>query len=198
MQHFILNYDYRCPWTAIVHDTVLDALDAGADWDVRFEPFCLGQVHVEDGDTPIWDRPSDDSGLEALQVSVIVRDEVPTAFAQVHRELFAIRHVHGEHFDRGTIDKVLADAGVEPTKVWRSVDDGSALETVRREHDAQRDDYEAWGVPTFMADDRAVFIRFMERSDGDGDLAIRRVAQVLDLMNDEVNLNEFKHTSLKH
>lgn len=198
MKHFRLNYDYRCPWTAIVHDTVLDGLEAHADWDVRFEPFSLGQVHVADGGVPIWDRPQDDSGLDALQVSVVVRDEHPDAFAQVHRALFALRHLQGEQLDRPHIDSALTGAGLDPEAIWPLVDDGSALATVRDEHTRQVKDLEVWGVPTFMIDDRAVFVRFMERSDGDGALAIRRVEGVLEMIENDANLNEFKHTSLAH
>lgn len=198
MRSFRLNYDYRCPWTAIVHDTVLDGLEAGADWDVTFEPFSLGQVHVEDGETPIWDRPEDDSGLEALQVSVVVRDAHPDAFLAVHRGLFALRHHRGEQLDRNHIDAVLTEAGVAPDDIWSAVDDGSALATVRDEHTAQTKDHEVWGVPTFIVGEQAVFIRFLERSDGDGKLAIDRVDRVLELIADGANLNEFKHTSLTH
>jgi 2-hydroxychromene-2-carboxylate isomerase len=198
MGSFRLNYDYRCPWTAIVHDTVLDGLAAGADWNVRFEPFSLGQVHVPDGGIPIWDRPADDSGLEALQVSVVVRDDHPDAFRAVHRDLFALRHIRGEQLDRPHIDKVLTGAGIDPGIIWPRVDDGSALAVVRDEHTTQVKDLEVWGVPTFMIGDRAVFIRFMERSDGDGRLAIERVEQVLSMIQHDANLNEFKHTSLEH
>lgn len=198
MTSFRLNYDYRCPWTAIVHDTVMDGLAAGADWDVHFEPFSLGQVHVGDDEVPIWDRPGDDSGLEALQVSVVVRDDHPDSFLAVHRGLFALRHVRGVRLDRVGIDGVLTAAGVDPARVWPSVDDGSALATVRDEHTAQTKDHDVWGVPTFVIDDAAVFIRFMERSDGDGALAVERVERVLDLLVNAQNLNEFKHTSLDH
>lgn len=198
MTSFRLNYDYRCPWTAIVHDTVLDGLAAGADWDVTFEPFSLGQVHVGDDEVPIWDRPGDDSGLEALQVSVVVRDDHPDAFGTVHRGLFALRHHEGVNLDRPNITRVLTAAGLDPTPIWAAVDDGSALATVRDEHTAQTKDHEVWGVPTFMIDDRAVFIRFLERSNGDGALAIERVGRVLDLLIGDPNLNEFKHTSLEH
>ncbi len=198
MESFRLNYDYRCPWTAIVHDTVLDALDAGAAWDVTFEPFSLGQVHVEEGQVDIWDRPQDDSGLEALQVSVIVRDTFPDMFRSVHRGLFALRHHQGKLLDRTNVDDVLRACGVDPALIWPRVDDGSALATVRKEHTAQVDELDVWGVPTFLIGNSATFIRFMERTEGNGQLAIRRVQQILDLATGETNLNEFKHTSLDH
>ncbi|MBS1848076.1 MAG: protein-disulfide isomerase [Actinobacteria bacterium] len=195
---FRLNYDYRCPWTGIVHDTVLDGLDAGADWDVRFEPYSLSQSHVTDGESPIWDRPEDDSGLEALEVSVVVRDRFPEAFRTVHRGLLGLRHHRGLNLDRSNISGVLNDAGLSAADVWPGVDDGSALAVVRDEHETQVKDHDVWGVPTFMVGPRAVFVRFLERSDGDGDLAIRRVTRVLSALVDDPNLNEFKHTSLDH
>lgn len=193
-----LNYDYRCPYTAVVHDTVLDALDAGADWDIAFEPFSLGQAHVADGQLPIWERPDDDSGLEALQVSVVVRDRFPDAFLAVHRGIFAIRFTDAKPLSRPNIDAVLRTAGLEPDDVWPHIDDGSALSTVRDEHTAQVKELEVWGVPTFMIDDQAVFVRLTERSDGDGALATRRIQRVLDLIEDEPVLNEYKHTSIDH
>ena len=48
---FALTYDYRCPYGRIVHDHVSTALKAGATWNVKFTPFCLGQAHVEEGET---------------------------------------------------------------------------------------------------------------------------------------------------
>ena len=76
-RHFGLTYDYRCPYARIVHDHVVTGLRAGADWDVTFLPFSLGQAHVEEGQTPIWERPADDTGLLALQASIAVRDTQP-------------------------------------------------------------------------------------------------------------------------
>ncbi len=51
-----------------------------------------------------------------------------------------------------------------------------------------------FGVPTFIVDDRAVFVRLMNRPDGDGALARRTVDQVLVLLNEHPELNEFKYT----
>ena len=39
-----------------------------------------------------------------------------------------------------------------------------------------------WGVPTFIVDDEAVFVRLMDRPQGDGDHAIRTIERVLDLL----------------
>jgi hypothetical protein len=43
---FAVTWDYRCPFARNAHEHVLDGLAAGAEWDVTFLPFSLGQVHV--------------------------------------------------------------------------------------------------------------------------------------------------------
>ena len=45
-QTFAVTWDYRCPFARIGHEHVLDALEAGAPWDVTFVPFFLNQSHV--------------------------------------------------------------------------------------------------------------------------------------------------------
>ena len=76
-RRFGLTYDYRCPYARIAHDHVIAGLRAGADWDVTFLPFSLGQAHVAEGEPPVWERPESDSGLLALQASIAVRDTQP-------------------------------------------------------------------------------------------------------------------------
>lgn len=196
MTAFSLNFDYRCPGTYVVHDNVLDGLAAGADWDITFQPFSLGQVHVADGELAIWDRPGDDSGLAALQVAVTVRDRHPDAFLAVHRGLFELRHRRGARLERRQIDAVLDASGISPADIWPHIDDGSALDVVQREHTDQVKHHQVFGVPTFVVGDQAVFVRLDELSDGDGELAVRRIARILDLITGAPDLNEFKHTSL--
>jgi len=48
-RRFALTWDYRCPYGRIAHDHVVTGLRGGADWDVAFLPFSLGQSHVEPG-----------------------------------------------------------------------------------------------------------------------------------------------------
>ncbi|MGA1543003.1 MAG: hypothetical protein ACO38D_11060, partial [Ilumatobacteraceae bacterium] len=84
---FAITWDYRCPYGRIAHDHVVTGLRAGADWDVTFLPFCLGQSHVEPGMPDVWDAPETDSGILALQVAVAVRDQQPHAFLDLHHAL---------------------------------------------------------------------------------------------------------------
>lgn len=199
MTDFAVTYDYRCPFARNAHEHLVTALRAGADadWGVRFVPFSLGQVHVAEGEPDIWDRPGDDSGLVALQAGVVVRDRLPDRFLDVHLALFALRHDEGKRFDEAEVRRVLTGQGVDADAVFAEIADGSALARVRQEHTAAADDFEVWGVPTFVLGDAAVFVRLMDRPGDDAAHARRSIQRVLDLLTDAPELNEFKHTSLK-
>jgi 2-hydroxychromene-2-carboxylate isomerase len=193
---FSVTYDYRCPFARIAHRHVVDGLLDGADWDVTFVPFSLGQVHIEEGDIPIWERPTDDSGLLALQASVVVRDKWSGTFPIVHRALFEARHVDGAKIGDAAVLRSILDAhDVDSDAVFAEVSTGRPLEIVRDEHTAAVRDLEVWGVPTFADDTHAAFVRLMDLP-VDGADARRSVERIIDLLDGWPSLNEFKHTSL--
>lgn len=198
MTSFALTYDYRCPFARIAHLHVLEGLAAGADWDVRFVPFSLGQAHVEDGDVDVWDEPERDSGLLALQTSVVVRDRHPEAFPAVHRELFELRHTHARDLsDKGELISVLDAAGVDADAVLDEVSTGGPLQVVKTEHETAVRELKVWGVPTFMSDTDAVFVRLMEPPRGDAELATSTIERIVDMLTGWPQLNEFKHTAVR-
>jgi hypothetical protein len=194
---FAVTWDYRCPFARIAHEHIVTGLEAGAEWDVTFVPFSLGQVHVAEGETDIWERPDDDSGLLALQAGVVVRDRHPEQFLAVHRALFDLRHVHGGKLnDEAAVREALAASGIDANTVFAAIAEGSALEQIRKEHEAAASGHDVWGVPTFIVGEQATFVRLMHASEGDSELARRTVERVIDLVADWPDLNEFKHTSI--
>lgn len=196
-REFAITWDYRCPFARNASEHVLDGLASGADWDVRWVPFSLGQVHVAEGDPDVWDDPDKDSGLLALRAGVVVRDRYPERFLDAHRRLFAARHDQGGQLkDPKVVGAALADAGVDAEAVLAEVRSGWPLDAVRKEHEEVAGSHSVWGVPTFIAGDQAVFVRLMDRPAGDGELAVRSVERVLDLLTGWTELNEFKHTSI--
>lgn len=193
---FGLTWDYRCPFARIVHRHVVEGLLDGADWDVRFVPFSLGQVHVAGGEIPIWDRPSDDTGLLALQAAVVVRDSEPERFPVVHRALFEARHAQGAQLrDESVLRGLLEAEGIDADAVFTDVATGRPLATIREEHTAAARDLDVWGVPTFMVGSSAAFVRLMELPVDAAD-ARRQVERIVEMLSDWPSLNEFKHTSL--
>ena len=196
---FAVTWDYRCPFARNAHEHILTGLDAGADWNVQYLPFSLGQAHVQEGQPSVWEQPEKESGIVALQAGVVVRDEYPAQFSAVHRGLFAARHDDALRLDdRTVVEKVLTEHGVPATSVFERIDSGAALATVRTEHEAHVASHTTWGVPTFILGDSAVFVRLMDRSPSGTDpaVSIKAIERVLDLLSGWPELNEFKHTTL--
>jgi hypothetical protein len=192
---FAVTYDYRCPFARIAAEHVVTGLRADAPWNVRWVPFSLSQVHVEDGDPPVWERPEIDSGLLALEVAAAVEELAPEQFVDVHRDLFDVRHVHSHSLrDPDVLSAVLARHGVDAEKVWTHIADGGPRETVKRAHEEIVASHDVWGVPTFIMGDQASFVRLM-RPSADGPEAIRSIERILDLLDGWPELNEFKHTT---
>lgn len=197
MTIFGLTFDYLCPFARNANEHAVAALQGGADLEVTFMPFSLAQVHVEDGATDVWDLPDPDSesGILAFQAGLAVRDHFPERFLAAHLALFAARHDDGRDIkDRAVVRRALTQAGLDADAVFEVVASGEPLETLRKEHEMAAAEHDVWGVPTFVANGRAVFVRLMTRPDGDGDLATRTIERVLDLVTGFPELNEFKQT----
>jgi 2-hydroxychromene-2-carboxylate isomerase len=195
---FAVTWDYRCPFARIAHLHLVEGLLDGADWEVTFLPFSLGQVHVAEGDPDIWDRPEKDTGLLALQAGTVVRDQYPERFLRVHRDLFDARHVEGVRIDEEPVVRGVLEAnGVDADDVFERIADGTALAAVRKDHEAAAGEHGVWGVPTFVLGEEAVFVRLMHAPEGDAGLARRTIERVVGLMDDWPDLNEYKHTSIR-
>jgi predicted DsbA family dithiol-disulfide isomerase len=194
---FGVTFDYRCPFARNAHEHLVAALQAGADWDVQFLPFSLSQNKVEPGETSVWDDPAKDSGLLALQLGVAIRDTQPERFLDAHVALFGIRHDQGKNQnDEGVLRATLAEVGVDVDAAFAEVASGVPLKKIQAEHEKGVTDHEVWGVPTFITDGQAAFVRLMDRPrDGlhDSTAAIERI---VGLLGGWPELNEFKHTSL--
>jgi hypothetical protein len=193
---FAVTWDYRCPFARNAHEHLLDALAGGADWDVEFLAFSLGQVHVAEGETDVWDEPEKDSGILALQAGVVVRDRFPEQFPAVHRALFAARHDEALQLREASVVRdVLTANGVDADAVFAEIESGAVLEQVRKEHETAVNGHEVFGVPTFLSGEQAVFVRVMDRPEGDVARATSTIERIMDLLEGWPELNEFKHTS---
>ncbi len=194
---FSVTWDYRCPFARNAHDHVIEGLRAGAPWDVTFVPFSLGQVHVAEGEPDIWGRWQDDSGLLALQAGVVVRDKFPDRFLDAHEALFALRHDHGGQLrEEEQVRAVLEEQGVDAAAVFGEIATGNPIAVVQQAHEAAVREHKVWGVPTFIVGDRAVFVRLMDRPQGDGARAQASIDKVLELLGGWPELNEYKYTSI--
>jgi 2-hydroxychromene-2-carboxylate isomerase len=194
---FSINFDYRCPFARNANEHVVVGLAAGADWDVRFVPFSLSQVHVEEGDPAVWDDAAKRPELLAVAAGIVVRDRLPEAFGATHLSLFAVRHDDGDDLrDEQVLRAALRRGGADDDLVFKELADGWPFATFRAEHERSVAEHAAFGVPTFVIGEHAAFVRLMTRPAGDGALAIAATELVLGLLTEHPELNEFKHTSI--
>ncbi|HLG67686.1 MAG TPA: hypothetical protein VKV36_07450 [Acidimicrobiales bacterium] len=194
---FSVNWDYRCPFARNAHEHLVTGLRAGADWDVTFVAFSLDQAHVAEGEAPVFDRPADFPALFVNQAGIVVRDRYPDRFFDAHLALFAARHDRGlDVRDREVVTGVLGELGLPVAEITAAIDEGWPLEVYRKEHTGWVEEHRAFGVPTFVRDGQAVFVRLMHRPAGNGPLAVSTVERVVDLVAGWPELNELKHTTI--
>ncbi len=197
MKQFAVTWDYRCPFARNAHEHIVTALADGADWKVEFLPFSLSQAHVPDGGTPVWEDPAKATDLLALGAGVVVRDRYPDRFLGAHDALFAARHDEGLDLRHPEVlAKVLDGVDLPGDEVVAQAAGADVVAELRRAHERAVDEWEVFGVPTFVLHDRAVFVRLMSRPRGDAQLARRTVESVLGLLDTMPELNEFKYTTI--
>jgi hypothetical protein len=196
-----VTFDYRCPFARNAHEAVVTAVRdaangnstttaAAVDW--TFLAFSLDQVHVAEGEPAVWDRPPDSrgTGVLALEWGVAVRDAFPERFLDAHDALFAVRHDHGKKLhEEPNLRDAVASVGLDPEAVAAEVASGRPLKTIALEHTEAVDRYQVFGVPTYIENGVATFIRFMDRNRVDD------LDRALDLL-DWNRCNEFKRTQL--
>ena len=129
---------------------------------------------------------------------MVVRDQYPEHFLEAHRALFAARHDRGLDLrDERVVADVLERSGVPADQVLAEVHTGAPIEEIRKVHEQAVTDWDVFGVPTFVIDGRAAFVRLMSRPEGDTALARRTIEGVLSLFDAQPDLNEYKFTKLE-
>lgn len=192
-RQFAVTWDYRCPFARNAHEALVAGLREGRDWDVRFWPFSLDQVHAEEGAIPVWERGLDESGVSgvrALLWGIAVRDAFPETFLDFHVAAFRARHDEGRKIaEEAVLRDVAAGVGLDPDAVAEEVASGRPRKALEAEHIEAVDRYAVFGVPTIIEGDEAAFVRMMERGNVDD------FAHALDMMP-STRLNEFKRTTI--
>ena len=195
MRRFAITHDYLCPFARNAAEVVVRALEAGEPLRADFRAFSLSQVHLEEGEAPVWAPGADPrSGVLALQWGLAVRDHLPGRFPAAHLALFAARHDHGRDLnDPEVLAEAVALAGVDPAEVEKLVASGGPAAALAADHTWAVDTSRVFGVPTFVTGQRAVFVRLMDRP-GSAAAARATLDRVLAMVEDWDDLNEFKAT----
>jgi hypothetical protein len=197
MPSFSVTWDYLCPFARNAHEHLATALRAGADWDVHFRFFSLAQAHVPQGGAPVWDQPLTSPGVLAGLAGLVVRERDPEHFLDAHMALFGARHDQALDLrDREVVARALDAAGLDGAGIVEDAAGGWAAQRAQAEHEESVQRWDVFGVPTFISGDKAVFVRLMNRPEGDAKLAERNIERVLDLVDNFADLNEYKFTKV--
>jgi DSBA-like thioredoxin domain len=192
MTAFEITYDYLCPFARIANEAVVEALTAGADYEVSFAPFSLTQNHLSESEIPVWDRSISEGGRGVLAHywGIAVRDGFRDRFNEFHVALFNAKHDELLDIDDpAVLASVAKRVGLDPDHISEVVASGVPAKTLASEHTRLVQDHSVFGVPTFIANDEAVFVRFMERHKLDDlDKVVGMVGWT--------NVNEFKRTTV--
>jgi protein-disulfide isomerase len=197
MRRFAITHDYLCPFARNAAEVVVRAMEADSDVRADFRAFSLSQVHLEEGEPPVWQPGAEPrSGVLALEWGLAVRDHLPQRFPAVHLALFAARHDHGRDLnDPQVLAEAVASAGVDPDEMAKLVASGGPAAALAADHTWAVDTSRVFGVPTFVTDRRAVFVRLMDRPAGPA-AARSTLERVLAMVEDWPDLNEFKATAI--
>jgi hypothetical protein len=194
---FGVNWDYRCPFARNIHEHLVTALKAGADWEVEFIPFSLTQVHIEEDEPSVWDDPTREKDLHAIAAGLIVRRDYPEIFYDLHLDLFSARHDQAKDItDWNVVAEVLTKHGLDAAAIRKEIKDGDILKVFRSKHEESVEKYQVFGVPTFFVNDTATFARVMTRPKGDSNTALATIEYVLDAIVNHSDFNEIKHTQI--
>jgi predicted DsbA family dithiol-disulfide isomerase len=193
MKTFTVTYDYLCPFARIASESLVDAVAAGAPYDVTFKPFSLAQNHLDDDAVAVWDRgPSDEQGrgVLALLWSLAIRDGFSESFLEFHKSLFNAKHDDLVDIgDEAVLRDIATKVGLDADAVAAAVETGVPAKTLAAEHTSLVEDLGVFGVPTFIDGEEAVFVRFMERHKLDD------LDKVIDMIS-WTNVNEFKRSRI--
>jgi 2-hydroxychromene-2-carboxylate isomerase len=193
---FEVSYDYLCPFAHIAHEHLVAGLQAGAKWDVTFTPWTLRQVHKEEGAPDVWDDPDKVGELIALESSLAIRDGWPDRYLEAHLALYRARFEQSVPLKtRDEVAVVLDAISLDTAAVFEVVDTGGPRKELAESWRRLSEDHAAFGVPTFVVDNDAVFVRLMDRP-ASGDDAIATIEWIVNQLIENPRVNEFKHTKI--
>ena len=100
--------------------------------------------------------------------------------------MFAARHEEGKQLqDEDVLKEAVASAGLDADAVAEEAWSGRPLKTLQVEHTECVEQYGVFGVPTFLEDGQAAFVRFMDRGN------VEDLERMLEFLTWS-SMNEFK------
>jgi len=144
------HFDVMCPWAYQTSVWMREAATV-RPIDIRWAFFSLEEVNREEGKKHPWERPWS-YGWSMLRVAAVLRREDPASVDRFYAAAGRALHLDGRRVhDRAVLEQVLAETGLDPGAVARSLDDPSVDQEIRADHQRVLD-LGGFGVPTLVVD----------------------------------------------
>lgn len=149
-------FDPICPWayqTSLWIREVRRLTGTPITW--RF--FSLEEINRPEGKRHPWERPWA-WGFSLLRVAALLRRRDPELTDLWYREVGRGLHEQGRAvFLREEAEALAGEIGIGRSVIAEAVDDPTTTDEVRADHDEAVATYGAFGVPTLVLGDRALF-----------------------------------------
>ena len=190
---FDIFFDYHCPYVFRA-SRLLDAVIASGERDVkvRWRYFSLTQVNSKDEGWTVWRAPSSEAVRGRLAFKAAEAARRQGRFEELHRRLLTTRHRDRADIDLPhVVDKAAAEAGLDPERFRRDLDDPAILDALARDHTEATGELGVFGTPTFVfAGGRSAYVRLAEQVLDDG--VVRVFDRLLDVVSGEPGILEIK------
>jgi predicted DsbA family dithiol-disulfide isomerase len=168
---FDIFFDYTCPFVFRASRLVDAVQRSGARRvEARWRYFSLTQVNSKDEGWTVWEAPASEHVRGRLGFAAAEAARRQHRFAPMHEALLLARHRdRADIDDRGVVERLAAEAGLDLERFRRDLDDPSILQALARDHTEAVTEHGVFGTPTFVfADGPAAYVRLSESAADDG------------------------------
>ena len=164
---FDVYFDYGCPYVNGAAVWLRDVkCSLGDQIEITWRFFPLEQVNSANGpDWKLWEQPDGfrSKGLPAFRGALAARQQGAEAFERYHYAMLALRHEEGkDHAKRTTVLEAGRRAELDLERFERDLGDRSFLPEIGADFTQGRDEFAAFGTPTFVfADGTSAYLRML-------------------------------------
>ena len=163
--------------------------------EVTWKPFSLAQINQRNGpDYRAWDEPDArlDPSLWGLRAGQAARRQGEDALRAYLPLLLRARHEdRSELDDRDLLLRLAGDAGLDPARFARDLDDRSTLDEIATSHTHAVEEVGVFGTPTFVLDGGgSAFLKMIKPKTGEQ--ALSAFTSLIGLIRNDVFVGEVK------
>ena len=164
-EKFDVFFDYFCPFVYRASVLLGNVRDSGErTMEVRWRYFSLAQVNSKDDGWTIWGASVAEQPRGRLAFKAAQAARRQDGFEEFHNRLLRARHVDRLDIDdKGVVERVADEAGLDLDRFRSDVVDPEILAALERDHRSAVAEHGIFGTPTFLfPGGQAAYVRLSE------------------------------------